>query len=70
MRKIPANQITQQMYGSKVTYSIDVKRGKSVHTIVLGHAQCDGHWVVIRAKGAHPFDAVRIPYDSIVQVAG
>lgn len=68
MRKIPANQLTQQMYGSKVTYEIKVRRGKSVHSMTLGHCHVEGPWVLIRAKGAHPFDAVRIPHDSIVEV--
>lgn len=70
MKRIPASQLTQSHYGQRVAYSIPVRRGQSVHTIVLGHVMCDGHWVIIRANGAHPFDAVRIPHDSIVEVRG
>ena len=70
MRKIPANQLTQQHYGSEVTFGIPVKRGQSMHTLTLGHVHVELPWVLIRAKGAHPFDAVRIPHDSIVEVRG
>ena len=68
MRKIPANQLTQQHYGSKVTFPIVVKRGQSMHTLTLGHAHVEGEWVLVRAKGAHPFDAYRVRADSVVEV--
>ena len=68
MKRIPASQLTQSHYGQRVTYSIPVRRGQSVQTMTLGHVHVEPPWVIIRAKGAHPFDAVRIPYDSIVEV--
>lgn len=68
MRKLLANQLTQQHYGSKVTFGIPAKRGQSVHMLTLGHAHVEGEWVIIRAKGAHPFDAYRVRADSVVEV--
>ena len=69
MRKIPANQLTQQHYGSKVTFPIVVKRGQSVHTLTLGHVHCDGDWVLIGAKGAGAWDRYRVRATSIVEVS-
>lgn len=67
-RKIPANQLTQEMYGSKVTVPIVVKRGYSTETLTLGHVHCDGEWVLIGAKGSGPWDRYRVKATSIVEV--
>lgn len=69
-RRIPANQLTQQMYGLSVTFGIPVKRGQSIHTLTLGHVMCDGQWVLIGAKGSGPWDRYRVRADTIVEVRG
>ena len=70
MRKIPANQLTQQHYGSEVTFGIPVKRGQSMHTLTLGHVHVEGEWVLIGAKGAGAWDRYRVKATSIVEVRG
>jgi len=67
--KLVANQLTQQHYGSKVTFGIPVKRGQSMHTLTLGHVHYEGgEWVLIGAKGAGAWDRYRVKATSIVEV--
>jgi hypothetical protein len=49
---------------------VPVRRGQSVQTMVLGHVQCDGEWVLIGAKGAGAWDGYRIRATAIVEVRG
>lgn len=68
MRRLTANQLTQEMYGQQVRFAIPVRRGQSVHTMILGHLMCDGEWVLIGAKGAGAWDRYRIRATAIVEV--
>lgn len=68
MRRLPANQLTQQMYGQRIRFSIPVKRGQSVQTMTLGHCHVEPPWVLIRAQGADAWDAYRVRVDAVVEV--
>lgn len=68
MRRIPANQLTQEMYGASIRFAIPVRRGQSVQTMILGHCHVEGSLVIIRAKGAAVGDDYRVDACTLVEV--